>query len=95
MTPLKLLPLLVALSLAPAALWAKDKDAAVKKEIVRQSQLSYTGNCPCPENRDRAGRRCGRRSAYSRAGGASPLCYISDVTPQMIQEYKARNALAH
>lgn len=35
----------------------------------------YTGNCPCPYDRDAAGKLCGARSAYSRSGGASPVCY--------------------
>lgn len=29
----------------------------------------YTGNCPTPDSLDAAGRRCGARSAASRAGG--------------------------
>lgn len=48
--------------------------------LIQQSRSNYSGNCPCPYDRDRAGRRCGGRSAYSRAGGASVLCYPSDVT---------------
>lgn len=35
----------------------------------------YTGSCDCPYHTDRAGRRCGARSAYSRPGGRSPRCY--------------------
>ena len=30
--------------------------------------------CTCPEDSDRAGRRCGRRSAYLRSGGAKLVC---------------------
>ncbi len=30
------------------------------------------GNCQCPDNHDRAGRRCGKRSAFCRPGGDSP-----------------------
>ncbi len=41
-------------------------------------------------NADRAGRNCGKRSAYSRPGGRSPLCYESDVTKAMVDEYRAR-----
>ena len=39
------------------------------------SYSSYSGNCMCPYNLDAAGRRCGNRSAWSRSGGASPVCY--------------------
>jgi SH3-like domain-containing protein len=62
----------------------------VIRAIMAQSLASYSGNCPCPDNRDRAGRRCGGRSAWSRGGGASPLCYASDVTQGMIDDYLSR-----
>jgi len=37
-----------------------------------------TGSCDCPYDRDKAGHSCGKRSAYSRPGGASPRCYQDD-----------------
>lgn len=65
-------------------------DDEIRQELIRQSIASYPGNCPCPYNRDRAGRRCGGRSAYSRPGGAAPLCYESDVPQAMVDAYRAR-----
>jgi hypothetical protein len=65
-------------------------DAAIVALIIKASLGSYPGNCPCPYNSDRAGRSCGRRSAYSRPGGRSPLCYPHDVTPAMIEAYRKR-----
>src|SRR5262245_9480048 len=65
-------------------------DAQIKQEIIAASLASYRGNCPCPYNTDRAGRKCGRRSAYSRPGGASPICYPEDVTAKMIEAFKAK-----
>lgn len=62
----------------------------IVQAIIRESMQGYSGNCPCPENRDRAGRRCGARSAWSRAGGARPICYASDVTEAMIERFLAR-----
>lgn len=35
----------------------------------------YYGTCDCPYDRARNGSRCGGRSAYSRPGGRSPVCY--------------------
>jgi len=64
-------------------------DAEIKQEIIRESIAGYSGSCPCPYNRDRAGRSCGRRSAYSRPGGASPVCYEDDVTTKMVSSYRA------
>ena len=81
--------------LAFSATWGQTKkapksDAEIKKEIITESIANYAGNCPCPYNTDRAGRRCGGRSAYSRPGGASPICYPSDVTPKMVEDYRKR-----
>ena len=63
-------------------------DQQIQKILIEQSLASYPGHCPCPYNVYRAGRSCGRRSAYSRPGGYSPLCYPSDITPQMIKAYR-------
>jgi hypothetical protein len=35
----------------------------------RRVSSAYPGNCPTPESRDSAGRRCGKRSAASRPNG--------------------------
>ncbi|KAB2766067.1 SH3 domain-containing protein [Brucella anthropi] len=35
----------------------------------------YVGTCDCPYDVMRNGRSCGGRSAYSRPGGRSPVCY--------------------
>jgi SH3-like domain-containing protein len=67
-----------------------DRGAAIKA-IIAESLQYYSGSCPCPYNRDRGGRSCGARSAYSKPGGASPLCYPADVTEAMIANYLARH----
>ena len=65
-------------------------DAEIKQILIKESLARYPGNCPCPYNVDRAGRRCGKRSAYSRPGGASPLCFTSDISDEMVREYRKR-----
>jgi hypothetical protein len=81
---------LVSLSAQPAKqINGRKTDSEIKREIINRSIADYPGNCPCPYNTDRAGRQCGRRSAYSRPGGASPICYAEDVTVQMVNEYRA------
>lgn len=62
---------------------------AIKQKIIQQSIESYPGNCPCPYNTARNGSRCGKRSAYNRAGGYAPLCYPEDVSDRMVREYKS------
>ncbi|HEU0134846.1 MAG TPA: hypothetical protein VFR28_08480 [Allosphingosinicella sp.] len=64
-------------------------DSAIRQKIVRASIDSYPGSCPCPYNTDRAGRSCGRRSAYSRPGGYAPKCYPADVTAAEVKAYRA------
>ena len=63
----------------------------IKAKIIKESVDSYPGNCPCPYNKDSRGHKCGKRSAYSRAGGYETICYPDDVTDEMIKEYAARN----
>jgi hypothetical protein len=65
---------------------ATDED--IRGAIIAESIRRYSGSCPCPYNVDRAGHSCGRRSAYSKPGGASPICYPADVTPKMIQDFR-------
>jgi hypothetical protein len=65
--------------------------AAIAAIIVKTSRDQYyaTGHpCACPDDLMRNGRACGGRSAYSRPGGAAPLCYPTDVTAAMIESYR-------
>lgn len=51
--------------------------SAIAALIVAENQRAChaTGRpCACPDDSMRNGRACGGRSAYSRPGGASPLC---------------------
>lgn len=69
----------------------KASDAQIRAYVIAQSIASYSGSCPCPYNVDRGGRSCGRRSAYSRPGGRSPLCYESDVSDQVVKQVRDKN----
>ncbi len=69
--------------------YAIPKDSVIKKILIQRSLKSYPGSCPCPYFTDRAGRRCGRRSAYSKPGGYEPLCYESDVSSAAVKKYKS------
>lgn len=86
-----LFALVVSVPFADAASQKKPKtkpDAQVKQAIIQESIEQYPGNCPCPYNTTRNGSRCGGRSAYSRKGGYSPICYPNDVTQEMIKEWR-------
>ncbi|WP_044184919.1 hypothetical protein [Phytobacter massiliensis] len=92
---------LVALSVITAALLissdmatAKSNpltDDQVKQKIIEDSIASYQGTCACPFNTARNGSSCGRRSAWSKAGGYSPICYKKEVTKEMVKEWRQQN----
>jgi hypothetical protein len=63
-------------------------DKQIRQAIIQQSIQSYPGNCPCPYNTDRAGRSCGKRSAYSKPGGYAPLCYPQDISDKAVKAYR-------
>lgn len=66
-------------------------NSEIRRYLIAESLAAYPGNCPCPYNVDRAGRQCGRRSAHSRAGGYSPLCYERDVSDAQVRRTRAEH----
>jgi GYF domain 2 len=69
--------------------------AEVAALIVQASGQQYyaTGHpCACPDDVTGSGRRCGGNSAHSRPGGAAPLCYVTDVSDEMIAKYRTNMA---
>lgn len=85
--------LIVSLYLVGPALSLEVSDAQVRAEIIKDSIAAYkaTGHpCACPEDLARNGSRCGKRSAYSRPGGAAPLCYPTDVTDGMVLDWRKK-----
>jgi hypothetical protein len=80
---------------SPAFAREQPDDSEIRQKIIDQSVAAYmaTGHpCACPYNSARNGSSCGRRSAYSRPGGAEPLCYPSDVTDGMVADWKKQHA---
>jgi hypothetical protein len=75
---------------APA--FADDSD--IRQQILQSSINEYraTGHpCACPYNTARNGSRCGGRSAYTRPGGAAPVCYPKDISDQMVTDWKKQH----
>ncbi len=68
-------------------------DAEVIAALIAASRAAYLsggpGPCGCPDDTDRAGHRCGKRSAHDRSGGWDVLCTPRDVTPEMIKAYRS------
>lgn len=76
---------------APLGHAASRADAEIVQHIIQASIDAYPGHCPCPYSRAKNGSKCGRRSAYDRKGGEAPLCYPRDVTPEMVDTYRAEH----
>jgi len=69
----------------------KTTDDEIKKQIIAQSLSSYSGKCPCPYSVMSSGQSCGTKSAYSKPGGTSVICFLSDVNSTMIKNFKSNN----
>ena len=65
-----------------------DIDSKIRRKMIKESINRYPGRCPCPFNSASNGSSCGGRSAYSRGGGYSVLCYPSDINSEMLKKYK-------
>ncbi|WP_330203283.1 CHAT domain-containing protein [Cyanobacterium sp. DS4] len=46
--------------------------------ILQPARKPLIGVCECPYDIDTMGRECGSKSAYSRPGGTTPVCYKGD-----------------
>lgn len=71
-------------------------DLAIALAIIAASVAAYKAMgkpCACPEDTMSNGRKCGRNSAWARDGGYKPLCRVEDVTPEMIINYRNKNAV--
>ena len=73
-------------------------DAAIIAAIIAPSIAAYRaggpGPCACPDDTDRIGHRCGKRSAHDRPGGWVVQCSAADVTIEMIKGFRSRSASA-
>jgi hypothetical protein len=79
------------LTAMPAVASEPTTDAQIRAAIIKESVAAYlaTGHpCACPYNVARNGSICGGRSAYSRPGGASPLCYPRDVSDGTVVDWR-------
>ena len=61
---------------AKVGVWAGELQdpSEFRHQPRRATSRAEHHGCTCPDDTDRAGRRCGRRSAYLRSGGAKSTC---------------------
>lgn len=73
--------------------FSKKELSLAKREMVSLSISNYHGSCPCPYSVMVNGRSCGRRSAYSRPGGKSPLCFEGDISDEAALKFLKKESL--
>jgi hypothetical protein len=66
-------------------------DAQVCQQMIAESIAAYPGHCPCPYNTASNGSQCGKRSAWSKPGGYTPLCYPSDISDEAVKVWRAQH----
>ena len=66
-------------------------DQEIRQQMIEESIAAYSGSCPCPYSINRAGRECGTWSAWSKPGGAEPLCFEGDISDEMVRGYWQNN----
>jgi hypothetical protein len=73
-------------------LFDASSDEELRQQMIAESIAGYKGSCPCPYSVASDGSECGGRSAYSRTGGAEPLCHPSDISDAMLLSYREEQA---
>jgi hypothetical protein len=82
---------LIASLVALPALAQRYTDEEIRR-ILMEDSVRFSGECPCPYSYAWNGRQCADKSQYVQAASRPdrPLCYPSDVTHNMIREYRER-----
>jgi hypothetical protein len=63
------------LALLTAAALLTGSSIASAQQMTPQQYHKEKGPCACPDDMDKAGHKCGKRSAFCQAGGAEVTCY--------------------
>lgn len=97
LSPTRVAALMLAIAASAGPAFGREpvpSDDDIRQILIHESISAYSGSCPCPYNIARNGSRCGKRSAYSRPGGAAPLCYPDDVPQEMVARYRKSHGVA-
>ena len=85
----------LSLSVATSAFAAPGVDEVTASAVIQRCLSIYrepvdgkVHPCACPFNTDKAGNPCGRRSAHDRPGGASPVCLKTEITPELVTDFR-------
>jgi hypothetical protein len=69
-------------------------DAQVRQKMIAESIAEYSDRCSCPYNLASNGSHCGKRNAWSKAGGYAPLCYPQDISEEMAKAWRQQHGVA-
>ena len=67
-------------TLAIAAALLTGISLAAAQTMTSQQYHKEKGPCACPDDKDSAGKKCGKRSAFCKGGGVEiSNCYLKDI----------------
>ncbi len=69
------------------------KTASIMIVASKEEYRKFNGSCACPDDRNVNGERCGDQSGYHGPAFRKPLCYIADVSPDMIVEFRRTGSI--
>lgn len=64
-------------------------EGPVEQNALNWAISNYSGACACPFSLDAVGALCGGHSAYSLGSAGAPICYLSEVSFDLITRYLA------
>ena len=64
-------------------------EGPVEQKALNWAVSNYSGACACPFSLDSMGALCADQSAYSLGTAGAPICYLSEVTFDLITRYLA------
>jgi hypothetical protein len=65
----------IAFAVLTAAALIASASLASAQSMTPQQYHKDKGPCACPDDKDKAGNKCGKRSAFCQAGGVEVTCY--------------------
>ena len=77
------------LGLSLALSGCKLLEGPIEQNVLNWAIANYSAACACPFSLDALGNVCGDQSAYSLGIAEAPICYVSEVTFDMITQYLA------
>jgi len=64
-------------------------EGPIEQNVLNWAIANYTSACACPFSLNALGEICGDQSAYSLGIAEAPICYVSEVTVDLIAQYLA------